>query len=91
MGIAPDAREQRVVIGVDGCQAPAGEYGGDRGLTGAGTACDLDSAHRCLSSASPEDGANEFVIPLTGGHPDPASSRIVDALRFPASRAGASV
>ena len=30
------SRQQRVVIGVDGCQAPAGEHGGDRGLSGAG-------------------------------------------------------
>src|ERR1039457_6360777 len=56
-------RKQRVVVGIDGCQASAGKHGGNRGLPGAGTACDLDSAHRCPSSASPEGGANEFVIP----------------------------
>ena len=53
-------REQRVVVGIDGCQAPAARNGGHRGPPGTGNACDHDCAHRCLSSASPEDGANEF-------------------------------
>src|SRR5580700_11736041 len=55
-----EPREERVVVGVDGRQAPAGELGGDGRLPGAGTACDLDSAHRCLSSACSGGGANEF-------------------------------
>jgi hypothetical protein len=60
-GTVNGPRQQRVIVGIDGCQAPAAKHGGDRGLPGAGTACDLDSAHRCLSSAGPEAGANEFV------------------------------
>jgi len=39
-------REQRVVVGIDGCQAPAGKHRGDGRLPRAGTACDLDGAHR---------------------------------------------
>ena len=43
-------RKPRVVVCVNGRQAAAGKHAGDRGLSCAGTACDLDSAHRCLSS-----------------------------------------
>ena len=57
-------RKQRVVVGVDGCQAPAGEHGGDRGLPGAGTACDLNSAHRCLSWASSDSGRKCVCAPV---------------------------
>ena len=38
-------RKPRVVVCVDGRQAAAGKQTGDRGLSCAGTACDLDSAH----------------------------------------------
>jgi hypothetical protein len=43
-----EPRQARVVVGVNGCQASAGKLGGDRGLAGGGTPCDLDSAHRCI-------------------------------------------
>ena len=42
-------RKQRVVVGVDGCQAPPGKHGGDGRLPGAGIASYLDSAHQGLS------------------------------------------
>jgi hypothetical protein len=63
-GSVNEPRKQRVVVGIYGCQAPAGKHGGDCGLPGGGTARDQHCAHRCLSSASPEGGANEFVIPV---------------------------
>jgi hypothetical protein len=47
-------------VGIDACQALAGEFGGDRRLPGARTAGDLNGTHRCLSSAGPKDSANEF-------------------------------
>ena len=62
-------REQRVVVGIDDCQAPAGKRGGDRGLPGAGTACDLDSAHRCLSSASSDGWRKRVCDPARTGAP----------------------
>lgn len=40
-----EPRQPRVIVGIDGHQASAGELGGNRGLAGGGTACDLDSAH----------------------------------------------
>jgi hypothetical protein len=56
-------RKQGVVVGIDGRQAPAGKHGGDGSLPGAGTACDLDSAHRCLSSASSGGGRKRVCDP----------------------------
>ena len=55
--------KQGVVVGIDGRQAPAGKHGGDGSLPGAGTACDLDSAHRCLSSASSDGGRKRVCDP----------------------------
>ncbi len=57
--------KERVVVGIDGYQAPAGQHGGDRGLPGARTACDLDSAHHAYRRPAPMTDANEFVRPRT--------------------------
>jgi hypothetical protein len=56
-------RKQGVVVGIDGRQAPAGKHGGDGSLPGPGTACDLDSAHRYLSSASSDGGRKRVCDP----------------------------
>jgi hypothetical protein len=75
-GRVNEPREQRVVVGIDGYQAPAGKHGRDRGLPGARTACDLDSAHRCLSSASSEGGRKRVCDPADAqAHPVSDSGR----------------
>ena len=53
--------KERVVVGIDGYQSLAGQHGGDRGLPGARTACDLDSAHHAHRRPASMTGANEFV------------------------------
>jgi aminoglycoside phosphotransferase (APT) family kinase protein len=62
-----EPRKERVVVGIDGYQAPARQHGGDRGLPGARTACDLDSAHHAYRRPAPMTDANEFVRPRTDG------------------------